>query len=111
MTQLEAMLLSLVVEALAAAALAVPFRLKPHRAALAAIAGTIVTHPILWAIFYDVQHVLGSATTPTLEFAIIAAEAIAYRLLATRIWTEAFLLSLLANTASWGIGEAIYVFT
>jgi hypothetical protein len=110
-TQIEAMLLTFAVEALVAAVLAIPFRLAPHRCALAAVAGSAVTHPILWAIFYDVDDVLGALTTPTLEFAIIAAESIAYRALATRSWTEALLLSLLANAASWGAGEAIYALT
>jgi hypothetical protein len=110
-TQLEAMLLTFAVEALVAAGLAIPFRLRPHLCALAAVAGSAVTHPILWAIFYDVDDVLGALTTPILEFAIIAAESIAYRVLATRSWTEALLLSLLANAASWGAGEAIYALT
>lgn len=111
MTQLEAMLLTFAVEALVAMGLAVPFRLSPPRCALAAVAGSAVTHPVLWAVFHDVHAVLGAITTPTLEFAIIALEAIAYRLLATRSWIEALLLSLLANAASWGAGEAIYALT
>lgn len=111
MTQLQAMLLTFTVEALVAGGLAIPFRLAPMRCVLAAVLGSAVTHPILWAVFDDAQRVLGAVTTPTLEFAIIAVESIAYRLLATRVWTEAMLLSLLANAASWGIGEAIYAFT
>lgn len=76
--------------------------------AAAAIAGTTVTHPILWAVFYDVQAAYGPLSTPVLEAGVIVAETFAYRLLATPRWDEAALFSVSANAASWWIGEAIY---
>ena len=108
MTQLEAMALTFAIEAVVAAALAPAFARSSFRCSAAAIVGSAITHPILWAIFYSVHNVLGPITTPTLEFVIMAAEAPAYRILATPRWNEAALLSVLANAASWGAGELIY---
>jgi hypothetical protein len=107
-TQLEAMALTYAIEACVAALLALRISRAPLLCALAAVAGSTVTHPILWAIFYDAQAVMGSVTTPLLEAAVMAAEVFAYRLIATPRWDEASLLSVLANLASWGTGEAIY---
>jgi hypothetical protein len=109
LTQTEAMALTLVIEAAVAAALAPVFARAALMCAAAAIVGSCITHPILWAIFYDAQALIGPLTTPILEAVIIAAETLAYRALATPRWDEAALLSLLANAASWGAGELIYV--
>ena len=107
-TQLEAMALTYAVEAAVAAALAPAFGRAALMCAAAAIAGSTVTHPILWAVFNDVQAAYGPLSTPVLEAGVIAAETIAYRMLATPRWDEAALLSVLANAASWWIGELIY---
>lgn len=111
MTQLEAMLLTYAIEAAVAAALVPAFGRAALMGAAAAIAGSTVTHPILWAVFYDVQAAYGPLATPVLEGAVMAAETIAYRALATPRWDEAALFSVLANAASWWIGELIYVLT
>jgi hypothetical protein len=108
LTQFEAMGLTLVLEAAVAAALAFPLARNPLRCAAAAIVASCLTHPILWAIFYDVVPYLGAYTTPVLEFVIMAAETLAYRAIATPRWSEAALLSIIANAASWGAGELIY---
>lgn len=108
MTQLEAFALTLAIEAVVAALLARPFAKPWQRMSLSAVAASCVTHPILWAIYYDVYAVTQWATTPLLEAAVIVAEAPAYRLIGRARWTEALLLSLLVNAASWWAGELIY---
>ena len=108
MTQLEAMALTFVIEGLVAAAVGLGFARKPAFCTAAAIAGSAVTHPILWAVFYSAHAVFGALTTPILEAGIIAAETLGYRAIATPRWDEAALFSLLANAASWGAGEIIY---
>ncbi len=108
MTQLEAMALTYAIEGAVAAALGPAFRRAALMCAAAAIAGSTVTHPILWAVFYDVQAAYGPLSTPVLEAGVIVAETVAYRVLATSRWDEAALFSVLANAASWWIGELIY---
>jgi hypothetical protein len=108
LTQIEAMGLTLVIEGVAAFALAPVLGLRPAACALSAVAGSTVTHPILWAVFYSVHAVLGPLTTPILEAIIFLAEAPFYRGIARTKWDDALLMSLLVNAASWGAGEAIY---
>jgi hypothetical protein len=110
-TQLEAMALTYTLEAAVAAALAPAFERIALMCAAAAIAGSTVTHPILWAVFYDVQAAYGDLATPVLEACVIAAEVLAYRVLATPRWDEAALFSVLANAVSWWGGELIYALT
>ena len=111
MTQLEAMALTFILEAGVATALAAAFGRGVLMCAAAAVAGSTVTHPILWAVFYDVQAAYGDLATPVLEAAVIVAETLAYRALATPRWDEAALFSVLANAVSWWAGEAIYALT
>ena len=108
MTQLDAFALTLLIEAAVAAALGRALKLDPVQCALAAMAGSAVTHPILWAIYRPAQDYLGAHTIPILELLIMATETLAYRTLATKRWLLAGLLSIVANGASWGIGEVIY---
>lgn len=102
------MALTLAIEAATAAALAPAFARASLLAAGAAIIGSCLTHPILWATYWQATALFGALTTPTLEAAIIATETIAYRAIATSRWDEAALLSLLVNAASWFTGEALY---
>ncbi|MEQ1867433.1 MAG: hypothetical protein ABL996_22575 [Micropepsaceae bacterium] len=108
LTQLEAYGLTLAIEATVAAALGRALKLDPRACALAAVVGSTITHPTLWAIYRSAQEYLGAQTTPVLEGLIMAAEAIAYRAIATKRWPQAALLSVIANGASWGAGELIY---
>ncbi len=108
LTQLDAFALTLAIEAATAAALGPALKLGPLRCALAAVAASTVTHPILWGIHPYTYGYFGAFTTPVLEVAVIAAETPFYRLLATPRWIDAALLSLIANAASWGAGELIY---
>jgi hypothetical protein len=110
-TQLEAMALTYAIEAAVAASLAPAFGRAVFWCVAAAVAGSTVTHPILWAVFYDVQAAYGPLSTPVLEGMVMAAETIAYRALATSRWDEAALLSVVANAASWWIGEFIHALT
>ena len=111
MTQAEALALTLVIEAATAAALSPAFARKPWLGAAAAVAGSLVTHPVLWAVFGVVHAHFGAMTTPVLEAVVIAAETLAYRAIATPRWTEAALFSVLANAASWDVGVLIYELT
>ena len=103
--------LTFLIESVVAAVLARPLGLTPWRCAGSAVLASTITHPILWAVFYAVSDVWGPMATPVLEAAVIAAEAPAYRVLATKRWDDAGLLSLLANAASWAGGELIYSLT
>jgi hypothetical protein len=102
------MALTLLIEAVVAAALAPVFARARLWCAAAAVIASAITHPILWAVHADVRSVMGAFTTPALEACIIAVETLAYRVLATPRWLEAAWLSLLANAASWGAGVVIY---
>ena len=108
LTQLEAFGVTLAVESIGAIALAPAFAIKRKDAVLAALIGSTMTHPQVWLWFYPLYDRLGALTTPAIEAAVIIAEAPFYRYLAGALWTEAFLLSLLINAASWWAGEAIY---
>jgi len=108
LTQLDAFAITLAVEAIAAAGLAPAFKIERARAALSGVSGSAFTHPVLWWAFPQVYAHLGAATTPTLEVLVMIAEAPFYRVLAKVNWTEAFLLSVLVNAASWWMGELIY---
>lgn len=108
MTQLDAMALTFAIEAATAVLLAPVFSLPRLRCAASAILSSAVTHPILWAVFYKTQLVFGALNTPVLETFVFLAEAPVYRLLATKRWDDALLMSLLVNAASWGAGELIY---
>lgn len=111
LTQTEALALTVVIEGVVAAGMGRAWGRTAWQCAAAAVLASCITHPILWGIFRDAAQVLGNATTPVLETAIIAVEALAYRAIATKRWDEALLFSFAANFASWFAGELIYVFT
>ena len=108
LSQLEAFALTLAVESVTAVALAPAFQISRTRAVLSAVLASTLTHPLLWYSFYKVYAVLGALTTPSLEALVIVAEAPFYRFVGKAKWTEALLLSLLVNAASWAAGEVIY---
>jgi hypothetical protein len=109
MTQLEAMALSLALEAPVAAAAAWAWRLAPWRAALAAVGGTLATHWPLWRVFASAAAAVGYwPAVVLLEAAVTLVEAVGYRLLLRRRWRVAVVLSLLANAASTALGLVIY---
>lgn len=108
MTQTDAFALTLIIEVMAALALAPLLRLPAAACALAAVLGSSLTHPLLWAVFGDVHAALGALATPVLEVGVICAETPVYRWLCGCRWSDAALASLLVNAASWGAGEIIY---
>ncbi len=108
MTQTDALALTLIVEGITALAIARAIKLSPASCALAAMLASLLTHPVLWAVFYDVHAVLGTLTTPLLEVAVFLAETPIYRWIAGCRWREVLLASLVVNAASWGTGEIIY---
>lgn len=102
------MALTLVIEAMVALCVARPLGVSPATAALCAMLGSFVTHPLLWWIFYPAQSVFGTLTTPVLEIAVFLAEAPFYKFISPTHWNTAILLSLLVNAVSWGAGEVTY---
>lgn len=98
--QLEAWLLTLAVEGVVAAALARLFGLVPLRAAVAAIAGSLVSHPVVWWLFYELVRDIGYwPTFAVVEGFAVASEAPFYRLAGAR-WPSAITISLIVNASS-----------
>jgi hypothetical protein len=104
--QLEAWTLTLVVEGVAAAAMARAFGVEPSRAARAAIAGSLVSHPVVWWLFYCLVYRIGYwPTFAVVEGFAVLSETPFYRL-AGASWPRALLLSFLVNASSVLVGFA-----
>lgn len=98
--QLGAWLLTLIVEGIVAALLARRFGLVPSRAARAAIAGSLVSHPIVWWAYFQLIHDYGYwPTFGMIEAIAVFGEAPFYRL-AGASWPGALLISFLVNASS-----------
>lgn len=98
--QLEAWLTTLVVEGIAAALLARPFGLEPSRAARAAIAGSLVSHPIVWWLHFELVGTIGYwRSFAVIEVFAWGSEVPFYRLAGAN-WGRAAALSLLVNVSS-----------
>jgi len=104
LTQTEAFALTLVTEGIAAAVLARSFNVKPWRAAAAAVIGSTISHPILWPATLALYSRLGLMTVPLLEILVALFESIAYRLIVTKSWRTALVLSAIVNFLSWLVG-------
>lgn len=107
LSQLQAYGLTLAIEGAAAFLIAPRFAVSRRRAAAAAILGSAASHPVFWNAVYWLYGILGRFTVPLLEGVVVAAEALAYRALATRSLTRAFALSFLANLASYVTGVVL----
>jgi hypothetical protein len=108
--QLEAWAATLLVEGLAAAALARAFGLAPTRAARAAVAGSLCSHPIVWWLFFELDGFRHYWTVfAIVEAFAVLSEAPFYRL-AGATWRRALTLSLVVNASSvaWGMREQIW---
>lgn len=104
MTQLEAMSLSILIEVPVALALG-PRRL---RTALAGVAATLITHPVLWAAWFPLRaHLSWAATAALLEGAVVLVESVVYRVALGVSWPRALWMSAAANAASFGMGQII----
>lgn len=114
MTELEASLLSIAIEAPTALLLA---RLVLRRgwrtailAALAASVGTLVTHPFAWEGAYALaRHVSWPVMAAIVETAVALAEAVGYAIVARVRPAAALGLSVAANAASFGAGLLIWL--
>lgn len=107
--QLGAWALTLVVEGLVAALLARSFGLAPSRAARAAIAGSLVTHPFVWWAHFQLIHDYGYWTTLALvECIAVFGEVPFYRLAGTS-WRRALIISLAVNASSVLAGLAPWI--
>ncbi len=98
--QLGAWALTLIVEGLVAALIARRFALAPSRAARAAVAGSLLSHPIVWWAYFQLIHDYGYwPTFAAIEAFAVLCEAPFYRL-AGADWPRALLISLVVNASS-----------
>lgn len=110
MTQWQAALLSFAIEVPAAVLVAgLALRCRGVRAlvlvALAAVAGTALTHPVVWNGVVALAPRTGWVTAvAALEVFAVAGETLVYRLATTLPWRLAALVSLAANAASFAAG-------
>jgi hypothetical protein len=104
LSQLEAYGLTLAIEGVAAFLIAPRLGVPGRRAALAAVAGSALSHPVFWSATYALYGTLGRFTIPLLEGVVVAGEGLLYRAIATRDLWRAFALSFVANLASYVIG-------
>ena len=112
MSQTEALLLTMAIEVPIAVSLVAWRRWAPGRlaiVALASIAASVVTHPLLWLVD-PMLH--SSIDTPArwalLETAIVLVEAGVYAVGAGLTPRRALVTSFVANAASFGVGLVIY---
>jgi hypothetical protein len=110
MTQTAALTWSIAIEAVIALFLVRGLRWGGGmRAALAATAGTLVTHPVVWHAMPQLEVPLGYGLALALvESGVVLAESVAYRLIVKLAWQRALLASLVANAASTGAGLGYY---
>jgi len=104
LSQLEAYGLTLAIEGAAAFLIAPWLGARRGRAALAAILGSALSHPLFWNAVHWLYGMFGKLTVPLLEGAVVAGEALVYRAIATRTLIRAFALSFLVNLASYITG-------
>jgi hypothetical protein len=109
MDQINAMFLSMASESVAAAALTLA--LAPPlwgRAAMSAVLGTLMTHPIVWYGALNLFDIVGYWPGFTIvEAYAILCEMVVYQVLTGLSWLRAFALSFAANWASIGLGWAL----
>ena len=105
--QLEAYAITLVVEGIVAYLVAPLFKVSARRAALSAVVGSAISHPIFWPSAYALYDRLGTYTIPILETFVVLFESIVYRILATGRWPIALALSVIANFSSWLVGRLL----
>jgi len=110
LTQTDALLLSIAIEAATAWPLVAGLRWgSGARAALAAAVGTLVTHWAAWAGCQWLMQDLGYAPAlVVVEAGVIGVEWIAYRLLVPLPALRALLASAIVNATSTLIGLALY---
>lgn len=110
MSQLEALLLSILIEAAFAAVLVAVLRWGTSwRAGASAGAGTLSTHWAVWAVMPMLAaHLPYAANLLVVEAGVVLIETPAYRFVGGLSWGRAASLSLAANTLSTAAGLLIY---
>jgi len=110
MSQIQALLFSIAIEAVVAFALIRALRWGGGtRAALSATIGTLITHPVAWPAMLHLMAPLGYwAAVALVESGVVLAESVAYRLIVPLPWRRALIASLVANGASTGAGLFYY---
>lgn len=103
--QLEAWLITLAVEMSVAVLLALAVRGDPRRFAASAGLGSLISHPLVWAMFFPLMRWGGywSAFAIAESFAVLS-ESILYALIARQTWPRALAFSFLVNAASVAAG-------
>jgi hypothetical protein len=111
-TQLTALLLSILSESIAAWMLVAACGWgSPSRAALAATIGTVATHWAAWdTIGWLMQSLSYAAAVVTVETAVVLLESLGFRWIVFLSWERAVLASLVANCTSTGLGWTLYIF-
>jgi hypothetical protein len=110
MTELQALLLSIVIEAAVAAALVGALRWgSPLRAAFAASLATLMTHWFAWHGVLWLEAPLGyRAAVLIVESAVVVCESFVYLAIVPLPPRRAFIASLIANAASTAAGLTLY---
>jgi hypothetical protein len=103
-TQIDALLLSILIEAALAAVL-----VGRWRAALAAALGTLPTQSAAWWAIPLLEQDLGyPAAILLVEAGVVLAEALGYRVIVPLRWPRALAVSLTANVVSAGFGLLLH---
>lgn len=110
LTQTEAFALTLLIEGVTAYLLAPRFAVNSWRTAASAVIGSAISHPIFWPSTFALFRWLGPLTVPLLELAVVLFESLAYRLIATKSWRTALILSAVVNFLSWLAGYLLQSF-
>jgi len=112
MDQGTALLVSCAVEAVVAASvLGLSGWGQPLRGFATAVAATLMTHPVVWWVFPEIEMRTSYWTALALvELLVVLAETLAYRLILPTDGPRALALSLVANAASVGVGMLYYFF-
>lgn len=110
MTQTDALLLSVALEAVAAAALLASLRWGSGLRGIAAAAlGTLVTHGAAWWSCQELMQEIGyGPALIVVEAGVVGVESIAYRLIVPLSWARAATASAIVNLASTLAGLALY---
>ncbi|MCX7360557.1 MAG: hypothetical protein NTV97_01500 [Alphaproteobacteria bacterium] len=110
MDQGTALLVSITVEAVVAAGvLGLSGWGRPLLGVAAAVTGTLITHPLLWLAYPEIEIWTSYWTAfAVVEAMVVLVETFAYRLILPTDWARAFALSFVANAASAGVGMAYY---
>jgi predicted permease len=75
-----------------------------HRSIIAGLLPSLLTHPLAWQIWSRLSPHGYIEAIALIEVAVFLIEAVVLRLLLHLTWRQALMVSMLANTASVGVG-------